>query len=266
MPPFTAPSYERVCPLLTEAVRTDRSNRFHAYDTYFTRFLNPADSPSDHESHNTSPRNTDKDLEDSTAVESLPLILRELWRRELLSATVVKLALHIVAEAAHEGNSSLAPPGHHSPKRVYHDSSNLQAVEHVSVILSKCPFPSTDHITCLALFYERVHATPIGRFNLIIRRLAALHAERLMDIDTSNFSSVQSAILLVTLALLVRTLSTGDPRAVKQNEALIARLLARVDQLTGKKSLLALLRTFYGKPEQCDSLWEAYCAAGNAWQ
>lgn len=245
---------------------------FNAYDAYFERFL-AEDAPiplttAKDSNIESIPSDIPQEKELShCAPDALPELILELAQQDLLSAPVVDLAMQMAMEAVSghiEAQESRARA--QSPRQSHRDSSNLQAIEHISMVLSKSAFPSTDHIACLAFFYEKVHATPIGRFNNIIHRLSIFHAQKLVTLEGDHWCQSEEDLLLITLALLIRTLTASGPKIASTHADLIASMIDRVNNLKKARDLQVILHRFYTWECPYQNLCEAFRSADDRWR
>jgi len=245
--------------------------RFHAYDAYFERFLAedtqiPLTTAKVTNLESFSSNILQEKEFDHCALDATPEIIIELARQDLLSAPVVGLATQMSMEAVSEPSGTQEPQARPQvPKPNQRDASNLQAIEHISMVLGKTAFPSTDHIACLAFFYEKVHATPIGRFNNIIHRLSAFHAQKLVALEGHHLCRPEEDLLIIALALLVRTLTASGSKVARIHADLIASMIDRVNTLKKARDLLKILRKFYMSEPPCQNLWEAFRSADDTW-
>jgi hypothetical protein len=142
----------------------------------------------------------------------------------------------------------------------YPGSLNLQVLEKLIVMLNRTSFASVDHLLCLTLLYEQIHAAAMGRSNQIVHRAAVEHARMLLRTAVDAIDGPQTGLLLVCHVMVTSTISAAGRDFARSHKVLISNVVGRVERLLSqtKLGLVAILEDYYSTAEQAKSLLKAW--------
>ncbi|KPI43940.1 uncharacterized protein AB675_6514 [Cyphellophora attinorum] len=242
------------------------SHMLYAYDAYLSRLFEPAPARKEYTIFAEQMPAADK-THDTPQIQApadrnplLPALVIGLRARGLVSDETVDLFVRAKAPLQHRATSDATTSTALSSPGQYPGSLNLEVLEQLTVMLNRTSFGSADHVLCLALFYEQIDTSAMGRSNQIVHRAAVEHARKLLRTTVDAINGPDTGLLLICHVMVIRIMTVAGPSFARSHKVLISNVVERVERLLSqtKLGLVAILEDYYLTAEPVESLLEAW--------